>query len=129
MLTIINLFIISELLSNLYYFCDSLISQLELTFIFEIITLGVIILMSNRIGEKVLKGLQGTASTTIIASGLYDAYKTISENNSKNSTDNNNSGNNNTENDNNQSNNNSGGNNSNNNSNSNNSGAEDNKEK
>jgi len=129
MLTIINLFIISELLSNLYYFFDSLISQLELTFIFEIVTLGVIILMSNRIGDKVLKGLQGTAATTIFARGLYDTYKTLNEDNSKNSTDNNNSGNNNTENNNNQSNNNSGGNNSSNNSNSNNSVAEDNKKK
>jgi hypothetical protein len=38
-----------------------------------------IILRSNRLGDKVLKGLQGTATTTIIGRGAYDAYKSLTD--------------------------------------------------
>lgn len=30
--------------------------------------------MTSRVSDKNLKGLQGTAATTIIARGVYDAY-------------------------------------------------------
>jgi hypothetical protein len=31
--------------------------------------------MASRTSEKLLRGLQGTAATTIIARGIHDAYK------------------------------------------------------
>ena len=33
--------------------------------------------MANRLGDKVLKVLQGTAAATIIARGIYDAINSI----------------------------------------------------
>jgi hypothetical protein len=36
--------------------------------------LGAIIFLASRAGDKILKGLQGTAATTIIVRGAYDAY-------------------------------------------------------
>jgi hypothetical protein len=41
---------------------------------YEILILGVILSLANRASDKILKGLQGTAATTIIARGVYDAY-------------------------------------------------------
>jgi hypothetical protein len=41
---------------------------------YEIIILGAILSLAGRAGDKILKGLQGTAATTIIARGVYDAY-------------------------------------------------------
>jgi hypothetical protein len=40
-----------------------------------IILLSSIILMASRTTDKILRGLQGTAATTIIGRGIYDAYK------------------------------------------------------
>jgi hypothetical protein len=31
--------------------------------------------MASRTSDKILRGLQGTAATTIIAKGIHDAYK------------------------------------------------------
>jgi hypothetical protein len=36
--------------------------------------LGAIISLASKAGNKILKGLQGTAATTIIVRGAYDAY-------------------------------------------------------
>ena len=119
MLTIFNISVLSLTLTNLLYFSDLIFSNIEIYLIFEIAILGVIVLMANRLGDKVLKGLQGTAATTIIVRGLSDAIKSLGEGNSNEkdnsgsnkSDSNNNSGSNNSD-----SNNNSGSNNGNNNS-------------
>jgi hypothetical protein len=123
MLTIFNISVLSLTLTNLLYFSDLIFSNIEIYLIFEIVILGVTILMANRLGDKVLKGLQGTAATTIIVRGISDAIKSFSESNekdnsgsnnsdSKNSESNNNPGSNNSDSNNNPGSNNSGSNNS-----------------
>ena len=54
-------------------------SDLLFSLIYEIIALGAIISLANRASDKILKGLQGTASATVIGRGVYDAYKTMTE--------------------------------------------------
>jgi hypothetical protein len=49
-------------------------SNLLIFSINEIIVLSAIISLAGRVSDKILKGLQGTAATTIIARGVYDAY-------------------------------------------------------
>lgn len=68
-------------------------SDLLIFLICEIIILGAIISLASKAGDKVLKGLQGTAATTIIARGVYDAYNKWK--NEKSNSNGNNSGNNN----------------------------------
>jgi hypothetical protein len=41
---------------------------------YDIILLCAIISLASKACDKILKGLQGTAATTIIARGAYDAY-------------------------------------------------------
>jgi hypothetical protein len=41
---------------------------------YGIFILSAILSLASRAGDKILKGLQGTAATTIIARGVYDAY-------------------------------------------------------
>lgn len=72
-------FILTMILLN--YFISILFTIIEfinidfLIFLaYEIIILGVILSLAGRAGDKILKGLQGTAATTIIARGVYDAY-------------------------------------------------------
>jgi hypothetical protein len=43
--------------------------------IFVILFSSIILLMASRSTDKILKGLQGTASATVIARGAIDAYK------------------------------------------------------
>jgi hypothetical protein len=66
MSTNLTIFIVSDIIIALANFYDLISSQLELMLIFGITILGAIILMSKRLGDKILKGLQGTAATTII---------------------------------------------------------------
>lgn len=49
--------------------------DLWILFTCEIIVLGAIISLTSRGTDKILRGLQGTAATTIIARGIHDAYK------------------------------------------------------
>jgi len=49
-------------------------SNLWILSISEIIVLGTIISLASRTSDKILRGLQGTAATTIIARGIHDAY-------------------------------------------------------
>jgi len=67
----LNISISLDLLTGFFNFIES-----NLLFIlsFEIIILSSIILMANRTSDKLLRGLQGTAATTIIARGIHDAY-------------------------------------------------------
>jgi len=69
-------------------------SDLWTLFIYGMILLGASIFLASRAGDKILKGLQGTAATTIIARGVYDAYNKWKDNKPSNNNDNN-SGNNN----------------------------------
>lgn len=78
MYTNFNISVFKDTLTNLHYFYDLIISNIEITLIFEIAILGATILMANRLGDKILKGLQGAASTTIIARGIYDAINSNS---------------------------------------------------
>jgi len=70
-------------------------SDLWIFLIYEIIVLGAIISLARRAGDKILKGLQGAAATTIIARGAYDTYNALKRDKSNSSG--NNSGNNNTD--------------------------------
>jgi hypothetical protein len=68
-------------------------SDLWIFLIYEIIMLGAIIFLASRAGDKILKGLQGTAATTIIVRGAYDAYnkwKNEKSNSNGNNSENNN---------------------------------------
>jgi uncharacterized membrane protein len=91
MLTIFNISVLSLTLTNLLYFSDLIFSNIEIYLIFEIVILGVTVLMANRLGDKVLKGLQGTAATTIIVRGISDAIKSFGESNEKDNSGSNNS--------------------------------------
>src|ERR1700678_1037406 len=77
MYTNFNISVFKDTLTNLLYFYDLIISNIEITLIFEIAILGATIFMANRLGDKVLKVLQGTAAATIIARGIYDAINSI----------------------------------------------------
>jgi hypothetical protein len=79
MLQIFNSSIVFDFLINLHCFCENLVSQLETNFIFDALIVGAIIMMANRLSDKVLKGLQRTAATTIIARGAYDAYNSLTD--------------------------------------------------
>lgn len=57
-------------------------SNLWILFACEIIALGAILSLASRTSDKILKGLQGTAATTIIARGVYDAYNKWKDNKS-----------------------------------------------
>jgi len=67
----LNLSISLDFLTCFYNFIES-----NSLFIlsYEIIILSSIVLMANRTSDKLLRGLQGTAATTIIARGIHDAY-------------------------------------------------------
>ena len=73
MYTNFNFSVFNETLTNLHYFYDLIISNIEITFIFEITILGTTIFMANRLGDKILKGLQGGAAITILTRGICDA--------------------------------------------------------
>jgi hypothetical protein len=77
MYTNFNISVFKDTLTNLLYFYDLIISNIEITLIFEIAILGATIFMANRLGDKVLKGLQGAAATTIIARGILDAINSM----------------------------------------------------
>jgi hypothetical protein len=79
-LTIILLTINEIVSSNLWIFS-----------IYEIIILGAIISLASKAGNKILKGLQGTAATTIIVRGAYDAYNEWKKSNSNDNNSGNNS--------------------------------------
>lgn len=64
-----------------------LVQNYELFFMMEIIVLGTIIYLAGRTSDKILRGLQGTAASTIIARGIYDAYNTWKSNGSSSSSD------------------------------------------
>lgn len=49
-------------------------SEILIFLAYEIVLLGVILSLATRVSDNILKGLQGTAATTIIARGVYDAY-------------------------------------------------------
>ena len=60
-----------------YYFLtiiDYFSSDMWIYLICEILILGTIVSLASRTSEKILRGLQRTASITIIARGIYDAY-------------------------------------------------------
>jgi uncharacterized membrane protein len=67
----LNISISLDLLKEFYNFIES-----NLWFILscEIFILSSIVLMASRTSDKFLRGLQGTAATTIIARGIHDAY-------------------------------------------------------
>lgn len=67
----LNISIIFDILTG---FCEIISSNLGLILICEIIVLGAFIFFASRTTDKILRGLQGTAATTIIARGAYDAY-------------------------------------------------------
>jgi len=74
MLTISNLNI-TIILELLVPFFDFIESNSWVNFGCEIIISSIIVLMAGRSTDKILKGLQGTASATVIAKGAIDAYK------------------------------------------------------
>jgi uncharacterized membrane protein len=49
----------------------------------EIIVLVTIVSLASRTTDKILRGLQGTAATTIISRGIHDAYKSWKDNGSR----------------------------------------------
>jgi hypothetical protein len=67
----LNISISLDLLTGFFNFIES---NLWFILSFEIIILSSIILMANRTSDKLLRGLQGAAATTIIARGIHDAY-------------------------------------------------------
>lgn len=71
LLQTLNFLISLDLLTGFYNFIES-----NLWFILscEILILSSIVLMASRTSDKLLRGLQGTAATTIIARGIHDAY-------------------------------------------------------
>jgi hypothetical protein len=71
-ISIINISIFLDLLLQLFDFFKS---NLWFILSYEIIILTLIFLMAGRSTDKILKGLQGTASATVIARGAIDAYK------------------------------------------------------
>lgn len=76
--SILNISIILELLLDYYEIINS---NLWVNLYCEMITISLIILMAGRTTDKILKGLQGTASATVIAKGAIDAYKAWESNN------------------------------------------------
>jgi len=86
-----DLMILSDLLTNFYVL---IYSNLWVILICNIVILGSIVLMDNRASGKILKGLQGTAATTIIVRGAFDAYRALKgDNSSSSNSENNNTGN------------------------------------
>jgi len=67
----LNISISLDLLTGFYDFIES---NLWVILSYEILILSLIILMASRTSDKLLRGLQGTAATTIIARGIHDAY-------------------------------------------------------
>jgi len=68
-------------MTNLNYFMfifltiiEFINSDLLISLVYEIIALGAIVSLTNRVSDKIIKGLQGTAATTIIARGVHDLY-------------------------------------------------------
>jgi hypothetical protein len=66
-------------LNNLIIICSTINeivnSDLWIFLLCEIFVLGTIVSLASRSTDKILRGLQGTAATTIIARGIHDAYK------------------------------------------------------
>jgi hypothetical protein len=62
-------------------------SDLWIFLISEIIILGTIVSLASRSTDKILRGLQGAAATTIIARGVHDAYKSWKGNGSNSDRD------------------------------------------
>ena len=85
---LLNIFILTDLLNQ---FTDLVNSNLWFILICEIIVLLPIVLMSKRLGDKVLKGLQGGVATIIIGRGVYDAYNSLNNNSSSTGSGENNS--------------------------------------
>ena len=71
-ISIINISIFLDLLLQ---FFDLIKSNFLFNLSCETLILTLIILMDDRSTDKILKGLQGTASATVIARGAIDAYK------------------------------------------------------
>ena len=91
MLSTLNVIIKYDLLTN---YCDIISSNLLIILIFQTMLLSSIILMASRRSDKILKGLQGTAATTIIVKGAFYAYPAWkAKGESSNNNNNNNPGN------------------------------------
>jgi len=76
------MFLLNYFISILLTIIEFVNSDLWILFAYEIIALGAILSLASRTSDKILKGLQGTAATTIIARGVYDAYNKWKENKS-----------------------------------------------
>jgi len=89
MILTFDLIILSYLLKKFY---ELIYSNICIILILNIVVLGSIILRANRASGKILKGLQGAAATTIIARGVFDAYRALNgdKSSSSNSENNNN---------------------------------------
>lgn len=77
-ISIINISIFIILILKFYDFIES---NLWFILSFETIIFSLIILIAGKSTDKRLKGLQGTASATVIARGAIDAYKAWDNNN------------------------------------------------
>nr|YP_009487324.1 hypothetical protein [Russula virescens]AWB36226.1 hypothetical protein [Russula virescens] len=76
--SILNISIILSLLLDYYEIINS---NPWVNLYCEIIIISLVILIAGRSTDKILKGLQGTASATVIARGAIDAYKAWESNN------------------------------------------------
>lgn len=72
-ISIINFSLIVDLILQIFNFLDSI--NLWFILSYEIIILSLILLLASRSTDKILKGLQGTASATVITRGAIDAYE------------------------------------------------------
>lgn len=78
---------LNYLTSTLLTIIDFVNSDLWIFLLLEIFILGTIISLASRSTDKILRGLQGTAATTIIARGVYDAYNSWKGNGSSSNDD------------------------------------------
>lgn len=74
MLTISKLNILI-ILDSLIQFFDFIVLNQWIILTYQTVILTLILRMAGRSTDKILKGLQGTASATVIARGAIDAYK------------------------------------------------------
>jgi hypothetical protein len=81
---LISILNISTFLDLIMQFLDFIKLNLWIILLSEIIISILVIWIASRSTDKILKGLQGTASATVIARGAIDAYKAWEGNNSEN---------------------------------------------
>lgn len=70
-----SIFIFISNLSFIGFFKFLIEFKFTFILILGIFLLTIILLLASRSTDKILKGLQGTASATVIARGAIDAYK------------------------------------------------------